>query len=64
MSSKNNNSNKNKDDAQRNKAKGRRDGEPAQQNNAGRERNLGHKKGEEHSVKPKGGAGNWSGGRR
>lgn len=59
-----NNKKNQKDDSQRNKAKGRRDGAPAKQNNSGRERNVGHNKGEEHSVKPKGGAGNWGGKRR
>lgn len=55
------NKNKNKQNSeQRNKAKGRRDGSSATQNNSGRERNIGHKKGEEHSVKPKGGSSNWS----
>lgn len=46
---------------QANKAKDRRDGSEAKQNNHGRERNIGHKDAEEHSKKPKGGSGNWSG---
>lgn len=44
---------------QANKAKGRRDGSEASQNNNGRERNVGHKNAEEHSIKPKGGSSNW-----
>lgn len=44
---------------QANKAKGRRDGSEASQNNNGRERNVGHKNAEEHSIKLKGGSSNW-----
>lgn len=52
--------NRNLDDAQRNKAKGRRDGKSATPKSAQRERNVGHKGAEEHSKKPKGGSGRWT----
>ena len=52
-----------KNDSQYNKARGRRDGSAGKPKDTNRERNIGHSKGEEHSVKPKGGAGNWSKGR-
>lgn len=51
------NDDKKKNDEQWNKARGRRDGSDPKPKEPQRERNIGHKKGEEHSRTPKGNRG-------